>query len=441
MPMRLSSDYAYRVEGGIRLRGTVRPQGNKNAALPLLASSLLSEEPLHLLNLPGIDDVDTMIDLLAGVGARISRPQRGIAVVQAAGDLQPELHAGLAGRIRSVILAGPLLARCGTVFLPVPGGDRIGRRRIDAHLAALSALGACIEPRPNGCVLTALRGLRGAPILLDEASVTATESTLMAACLARGETTIYHAACEPHVQELCRCLNARGARIEGVGTNRLQVAGVDRLNGGSHALSADHQEIGSFIGLAAATGSDLRIVNVPWDDMPVLRRGFERLGVRLERRGDALWVPGDQTLEARTSYDGTVPKIDDGPWPAFPSDLLSIALVVATQARGTVLIHEKMFESRLFFVDRLIEMGAKIVLCDPHRCVVTGPAPLHGIRLASPDIRAGMALLIAALCAEGTSLIHNVSQIARGYECIPDRLRRLGARIEEIEEHDDRAKA
>ena len=424
---------ALRVEGGTRLGGTIRPQGNKNAALPLLTSSLLTAEPFVLRNVPAIDDVATMVRLLGRAGVRTESPASGVVVMRADGDIRPALDRRLAARIRSVMVAGPMLARCGRILLPLPGGDRIGRRRVDAHMSSLAAMGVEIDVRPDGYELSAPRGLHGAHILLEEASVTATESTLMAACFARGDTTIYHAACEPHVQELCQCLNARGAHIEGIGTNRLRVCGVQSLRGGTHALHPDHQEVASFIGLAAATGSELRIQGVLWDHIPVLCRGFHRLGVRIERDGEDLRVPGGQRLEVQTDYDGSIPRIDDGPWPAFPSDALSIALVTATQARGAALFHEKMFESRLFFVDRLIEMGARIVLCDPHRCVVSGPSPLRGIELASPDIRAGMALLIAALCAEGVSVVHNVSQITRGYEHIIDRLRGLGATIEAID--------
>lgn len=422
----------FRIEGGVRLRGTIRPQGNKNAALPLLASALLSEEPLRLKNVPNIGDVWTMLALLEAIGVRVERLGPHDVVLHAKGEISPRPPAHLAGRLRSVVLAGPLLARCGWAFLPRPGGDRIGRRRIDPHLKALAALGAEVEGGPQGYTLRAPKGLRGTFILLEEASVTATESTIMAASLARGETVIYHAACEPHVQELCRSLNARGARIEGIGTNRLVIEGVERLGGEEHILEADYQEIGTFIGLAAATGSEVRILDIPWAHLPVLRRGFDRLGVRLEQEGEALLVPREQELRIQEDYDGAIPQIDDAPWPGFPSDLLSIALVTATQARGTVLFHEKMFESRLFFVDRLIEMGARIVLCDPHRCVVSGPSQLYGMTLSSPDIRAGMALLIAALCARGVTVIHNIAQIDRGYECIEKRLQALGASIERL---------
>jgi UDP-N-acetylglucosamine 1-carboxyvinyltransferase len=323
-----------------------------------------------------------------------------------------------------------MLARAGEIELTLPGGDRIGRRRVDTHLLALEALGASVEF--NDRFKMQAGGLRGTSIWLDEASVTGTENAIMAACLARGETVIRHAASEPHVQELCHLLNCMGAHIEGIGSNVLRIQGKTKLEGGEWTIGPDFMEVGSFIGLAAVTGGELLIKNAAPQHLGMIRMVFERLGVRFEIRGDDLFVPADQQLAIVDDLGGAVPKIDDAPWPGFPTDLMSIALVVATQAQGTVLIHEKMFDSRLYFVDRLIAMGARIILCDPHRAVVVGPSPLHGETLTSPDIRAGMALLIASLCASGESVIQNINQIDRGYDRIETKLQALGARIERV---------
>lgn len=424
---------AFEVIGGRKLAGTVQPTGNKNEALPAIAAAMLCNEPVTLDNVPDILDVRAMLELIGRLGATVERLGPKSVRITAGELLQTRLDPYLAQRIRgSILLVAPILVRCGEVTLPRPGGDRIGRRRLDTHLAALCGLGAAIDGG-NPVKLTGGRGLRGAELFLDEASVTATENAILAAATAPGETTIINAASEPHVRGLCQMLCGMGAQIDGIGSNVLRIEGAERLHGTTHTLGPDFLEIGSFLGLAAATGSRLQIKPVQPRDLPMIRIVFRRLGVEFELDGDALTVPAEQELRIRSDFDGAIPKIDDAPWPGFPADLISIALIVATQATGTVLIHEKMFESRLFFVDRLIDMGARIVLCDPHRCVVAGPARLHGQTISSPDIRAGMALLIAALCAEGRSTIHNIRQIDRGYEKIDSRLRALGAAIERVE--------
>jgi UDP-N-acetylglucosamine 1-carboxyvinyltransferase len=422
------------IEGGRRLGGTVTPAGNKNAALPLLAASLLTDAEVVLHNIPGIGDVATKAGLLRDMGVAIQARGDHSWAIRAAevGDTQPD--AALARKIRtSILLAGPLLARRGHVRLPRPGGDMIGRRRLDTHFLALRELGASIEVTPTEYVLRADR-LRGADLFLDEMSVTGTEQAIMGAVLAEGDTTICNAASEPHVQDLCHFLNRLGAKITGVGTNTLAITGVARLGGGEYTIGPDFMEVASFIGLAAITGSTIRIAGARPRDHRMTRIGFGKLGVRWSDEGDDIVVPGDQNLHVQDDAHNAIPKIESMPWPGFNPDLLSIALVVATQARGTVLIHEKMFESRLFFVDRLIGMGAKIVLCDPHRAVVVGPSQLYGEPegLPSPDIRAGMALLLAALCAQGRSVIYNIGQIDRGYERIEQRLQALGAQIERV---------
>jgi UDP-N-acetylglucosamine 1-carboxyvinyltransferase len=419
------------IQGGIPLNGTIVPSGNKNAALPILAATLLTDEPVTLHNLPNIGDVQTMLSLLADLGAEVER-QGGHSVTVRAAEIcstcpDPDLFAQIRG---SLTLLGPMLARAGGVELTLPGGDRIGRRRIDTHLLALEALGAEVEY--NDRFELTSTGLRGAAIWLDEASVTGTENAIMAACLARGETTIRHAASEPHVQELCHFLNSLGAQIEGIGSNVLQIQGRERLGGGECTIGPDFMEVGSFVGLAAVTNGQLRIQGAAPEHLGMIRMVFGRLGVQFEIEGQDVLVPAGQALTIVDDLGGAVPKIDDAPWPGFPTDLMSIALVVATQAQGTVLIHEKMFDSRLYFVDRLISMGARIIVCDPHRAVVVGPAQLRGETLHSPDIRAGMALLIAALCAQGESIIHNVHQIDRGYERIESKLQALGAQIERV---------
>jgi UDP-N-acetylglucosamine 1-carboxyvinyltransferase len=418
------------IEGGRPLSGRLRAAGNKNGALPILAACLLSDEPVTLTNVPRIRDVSTMIGLLESLGAEAEWAGANEVRVRAR-DVSHEVDDELASRIRaSFLLAGPLLARLGRASVPPPGGDIIGRRRLDPHIHAFAELGASFE---HGERYELTGRLRGAHIHLDEASVMATENAVMAATLAPGKTMISNAASEPHVQDLCRFLTCLGAQIGGIGSNVLHVTGVERLGGGSYAIGPEHIEVGSFIGMAAVTGGDLTIDGIVPDDLwpilPVLRR----LGVEVEITDDTLRVPPDQDLLVVDDLGGAIPKIEDGPWPAFPADLTSIAVVVATQTKGTVLIFEKMFESRLFFVDKLVSMGARIILCDPHRVVVTGASPLYGQRMSSPDIRAGMAMLIAALCAEGTSVIGDAYQIDKGYERIDERLRSLGASIERVD--------
>jgi UDP-N-acetylglucosamine 1-carboxyvinyltransferase len=419
------------IEGGKPLSGTVTPSGNKNAALPILAACLLTDEEVILENVPDIRDVHSMLALLDDVGVSIREIGPHVLSLTAGDVRSTSLDPELCGRIRaSVLMAGPLLARCGIVDLPLPGGDFIGRRRVDTHLLAFKGLGAEIET--DRSFFMRHSGLTGSEIFLDEASVTATENALMAASLAKGETVILNAACEPHVQDTARFLVELGADIDGIGTNVLRIRGVDRLRGGRFRIPSDYIEIASFLGLAAVTRSDITIEDVRPSDMPMIRLTFARLGIRVEMDGDRLRVPPDQDLRVEADEGDAIPKIDDGPWPAFPADLTSIATAVATQAHGTVMIFEKMFENRLFFVDKLVAMGARIVLCDPHRAVVSGPAQLYGQRLESPDIRAGMAMLIASLCANGVSTIGNIGQIDRGYERIDERLRALGARIERV---------
>jgi UDP-N-acetylglucosamine 1-carboxyvinyltransferase len=421
------------VEGGRRLEGRIRPAGNKNAALPCLAATMLASEPVTLENVPRIRDVETFLEIIASLGARVTWNDLNEITVDA-GDVRPEaVDVVLASRIRaSILLAGPLLARFGHVELPPPGGDVIGRRRMDTHFLALEALGA--EVTLNGGFTIQARSLRGATVFLDEPSVTATENAVMAAVRARGRTVIRNAAAEPHVQDLCRLLNAMGARVAGVGTHVLEIDGVEELGGARFRIGADHIETGSFIGLAAVTGSDLTIEGAPLEHLDSTLLGFRRLGIECEARGPDLLVKGSGHHRIKQDAFGQVPKLDDGPWPAFPADLTSIALVAATQCHGTVLVHEKMFESRMYFTDKLVGMGASIILCDPHRAVVVGPRPLRGGVVESPDIRAGMALLIAALGAQGTSRIHNIRQIERGYEAIDERLVALGAVIERATE-------
>ncbi|MDX1622442.1 MAG: UDP-N-acetylglucosamine 1-carboxyvinyltransferase [Gemmatimonadota bacterium] len=419
------------VQGGRPIAGTMTPAGNKNEALPCFAAALLTDEPVTLENVPDIADVRTMAALLEALGAEIDRVGDHAYRIGRLGEGSPALD--LAQRIRgSFLLAGPLLIRRGEVRLPSPGGDPIGRRRLDTHLLAFRTLGATIRTGKERYLMEASLPLRGTEVFLDEASVMGTENAVMAAVGAEGTTTISNAASEPHVQGLCRMLSAMGAEIRGVGTNRLEIEGGGTLSGTTHRLSPDHVEVGSYVGLAAATGGELRIEDAGVENLAMVRLGFARLGVECEFEGDDLVVPGEQTLAIVDDEGGAVPTLDDAPWPGFPADLVSIMVVVATQAHGTILIHEKMFESRLFFVDRLKRMGARIILCDPHRAIVNGPTPLTGARISSPDIRAGMALLIAALAARGESVIQNVDQIDRGYEAIDERLRALGARIERV---------
>ncbi len=422
---------SFLIEGGRPLAGTIRTAGNKNGALPILAATVLATEPVRLSNVPRIRDVQTMLDLLADIGAEVE--WSGDELHIDTGNVhKTELDEELCRRIRaSFLLAGPLLARFGRVSVPPPGGDVIGRRRLDPHIHALAELGVEIEV--DGRYEMRTSGLRGRQIFLDEASVMATENAVMAAVLAEGHTVIGNAACEPHVQDLCRFLGSLGARIEGIESNVLRIEGVEQLAGGDWRVAPEHIEVGSFIGLAATTGSDVTIEDVVPHDLISILPAFERLGVRVEVGETSVRVPPRQELVIQDDLGGQISKIEDGPWPAFPADLTSIAIVTATQAHGTILVFEKMFESRLFFVDKLVGMGARIILCDPHRVVVTGPSKLYGERLTSPDIRAGMAMLIAALCAEGVSTIGNVGEIDRGYERIDERLRALGASIERIE--------
>lgn len=420
------------IEGGHPLNGEVQPSGNKNAALPLLAASLLTDEPLTLHNVPRIGDIETQLELLADLGVDIAWRDRHTVTLQAKQIRHTTPNPALFQRTRgSVTLIGPMLARAGRVHLPSPGGDKIGRRRIDTHLLALEELGAVINH--NGDFTVRASGLRGADILLDEASVTATENAVMAAALTPGVTIIRNAASEPHVQDLCHCINQMGGKISGIGSNILTIEGVSRLHGGEFTISPDHIEIGSFIGLGAVTRGTLRIKGVNCEHLRMMDMVFRRrLGVKMHYEGDTLVVEDGQELQITPDVGGAVPKIENAPWPAFPADVLSIALVVATQARGTVLIHDKMFESRLYFTDKLIAMGAQIILCDPHRCVVVGPSQLHGSTVVSPDIRAGMALVIAALCAKGVSEIGNIGQIDRGYERLEEKLLALGAHIRRV---------
>ncbi len=420
------------IEGGRPLRGTVRAAGNKNGALPILAATVLASDPVTLSNVPRIRDVETMTEILADLGADIAWTGANEIRVDPSDIRKTALDPALSGEIRaSFLLAGPLLARFGRVVIPRPGGDVIGRRRLDTHIHAFAALG--VEVAIDGAYDLKAPRLVGRRLFLDEASVMGTENAVMAAVLAEGETTIGHAACEPHVQDLCHFLVSIGAQIEGIGSNVLRIRGVERLTGGTHRIRPEHVEVASFAALAAATGDELTVEDIEPDDLVAIAPAFRRLGITLEVGETTLRVPGGQELHIEDDIGGQIPKIESGIWPAFPSDLTSIAVVAATQARGTVLVFEKMFESRLFFVDKLVSMGARIVLCDPHRAVVTGPAQLYGQRLESPDIRAGMAMVIAALCAEGVSTIGNIRQIDRGYERIDERLRTLGASIERVE--------
>ena len=424
---------AFVIEGGNRLSGTVKAAGNKNGALPILAATVLTGEPVLLTNVPRIRDVDTMLELLADLGADVAWTGPNEVRVHAAEIVKHELDPVLCNRMRaSFLLAGPLLARLGRASVPPPGGDVIGRRRLDPHIHAFARMGAEIEVADN-YEMAARHGLRGQEIFLDEASVMATENAVMAAVLTEGETVLGNAACEPHVQDLCRFLVSLGAEIEGIESNVLRIRGVRSLSGGEWRIGPDHIEVASFVGLAAMTASEITIEDVRSQDLVSILPAFERLGVRTELREGSVHVPPQQQLMVEDDLGGHIPKIEDGPWPAFPADLTSIALTVATQAYGTVLIFEKMFESRLFFVDKLVMMGARIILCDPHRAVVTGPARLVGQRMESPDIRAGMAMLLAGLCAEGQSTIGAAHQIDKGYERIDERLRQLGARIERVE--------
>jgi UDP-N-acetylglucosamine 1-carboxyvinyltransferase len=423
---------AFVIEGGKPLSGRIQAAGNKNGALPILAACLLTPEGIVLHNVPRIADVDTMLELLNDVGAEADWTAANDVHVQAGNVAKHELDDELCSRMRaSFLLAGPLLARIGRVSAAPPGGDVIGRRRLDPHIHAFAELGAEIDVGRRYEMRAS--SLRGGAIFLDEASVMATENAVMAAVLTPGDTVIGNAACEPHVQDLCRFLLSLGARIEGIESNVLRITGVESLRGGEWEIGTDHIEVGSFIGLAAITGGDITIDRVRTDDLVSILHAFEKLGVHVQLGDGVVRVPAHQELVVQDDLGGHVPKIEDGPWPAFPSDLTSVALTVATQADGTILMFEKMFENRLLFTDKLISMGARIILCDPHRAVVTGPAKLRGQRMESPDIRAGMAMLLASLCAEGPSTIGAVYQIDKGYERIDERLRMLGAQIERVD--------
>jgi len=427
--MRPQQAIRYIVEGGKRLSGSIEPSGNKNAALPIVAASLLTDKRVELSNVPRIRDIEALVELIRSVGAEARWTGPNSLEIEAK-ELRPaELDPELCARIRaSILLAGPMLARCGEITLPPPGGDVIGRRRVDTHFLALQQLGATIDV--DGQYSFRATKLVGTDVFLDEPSVTATENALCAAVCAEGTTILRNCASEPHVQDLAHFLTALGAEIDGIGTNTMTIAGGHPLSGCRHRIGPDHIEVGSMIGLAAATRSELTIRNAGVEHLRSTLMTFERLGVESRVQGRDLVIPSGQNLRIRRDFGGHIPKIEDQPWPAFPADMMSIAIVTATQCDGVVLMFEKMFESRMFFVDKLIAMGARIVLCDPHRAIVAGPAKLRASRLESPDIRAGMAMLIAAMCAEGTSVINNAQQIERGYERIDERLCALGASIE-----------
>ncbi len=429
---------SFEVRGGKKLSGIIVPQGAKNEALQIISAVLLTPERVAIHNIPDILDVNLLIELLGELGVKLDRTDRHSIVFQADDVNIDYLHSEAfhkkSGRLRgSVMLAGPMLARFKKAFIPRPGGDKIGRRRLDTHIIGFEKLGATFNYHPeDGFFHLEASNLKGTNMLLDEPSVTGTANLLMAAVMAKGTTTIYNAACEPYLQQLCRMLNRMGARISGVGSNMLIIEGVDELGGTEHRMLPDMIEVGSFIGLAAMTQSEITIKNAGIEHLGIIPEKFSQLGIQMEFRGDDIHIPAQEIYEIQTFLDGSVLTIYDHPWPGFTPDLLSIVLVTAIQARGSVLVHQKMFESRLFFVDKLIDMGARIVLCDPHRAVVIGlerEQPLKGISMSSPDIRAGVALLIAALSAEGKSIIQNIEQIDRGYQYIDDRLRSLGADI------------
>ena len=424
--------YEYSIEGGYPISGTIKASGNKNAALPCIAAALLTKETVTLRNIPDIEDTGVMLEILKALGAKVEKGGNHIWKITAAEIKRTDIPSEYTKKIRaSILFAGPLVARTGKAALFPPGGDVIGRRRLDTHFLALTELGARVAVT-NKFEFTANK-LVGKELFLDEASVTATENAVMAAVLAEGRTEITNAASEPHVQDLCNMLNLMGAKISGIGSNILVIDGVKKLGGADFTIGPDFMEIGSFIGLAAATKGSITITGVNAKDMRPLKISFSKLGIRWDIEGDTLTVSSDQELKVNTDLGGMIPKIDDSPWPGFPPDLTSIMTVVATQVGGTVLIFEKMFESRMFFVDKLISMGARITLCDPHRAVVSGPSTLHGDHLVSPDVRAGMAMVIAAMAAHGKSRISNVYQIERGYENLVEKLQSLGAHIEKIE--------
>jgi len=424
--------YEYVIEGGFPIKGTITASGNKNAALPCLSATLLTAEPVILHNIPAIEDTGVMIKILEALGAKVEKINKNSWKITNENVITSELPGDLTKKVRgSIVFAGPLLARTGKCDMMPPGGDVIGRRRVDTHFLALGQLGAKISV--NGHFSFSTNKLVGADIFLDEASVTATENAIMAAVLAENETIIQNAASEPHIQDLCRMLNSMGAKISGIGSNVVRIEGVKKLHGTEYTIGPDYIEIGSYIGMAAATKGQITIKGIKPEEIRPLKYSFSKLGISWRIEGDELTVPIAQDLKVNTDLGNMTPKIDDMPWPGFPADLTSIMTVVATQVDGTVLIHEKMFESRMFFVDKLISMGAKITLCDPHRAVVSGPSMLHGDHLVSPDIRAGMAMVIAAMAAHGESRISNVYQIERGYEDLVGRLQELGAHIKKVE--------
>lgn len=432
---------SFLIEGGHKLSGEIHPQGAKNEALQILCAVLLTPEEVIINNIPDIRDVNKLIDILAEMGVKVEKLAPGKFSFQADEVNLDYLHSEnfikKGGMLRgSVMLMGPLLARFGKALIPTPGGDKIGRRRLDTHFIGLEKLGAQVNYHNEGSYYEVIaKQLVGAYMLLDEASVTGTANVLMASVMAKGETTIFNAACEPYLLQLARMLSRMGAKIQGIGSNLLKITGVDSLNGTEHTMLPDMIEIGSFIGLAAITQSEITIKNVHYEELGIIPQVFQKLGIQMELRGDDLFIPAQDSYEVQRYMDGAILTISDAPWPGFTPDLISIAIVTAIQAKGSVLIHQKMFESRLFFVDKLIDMGAQIILCDPHRATVIGSNHennLHGIRMTSPDIRAGVALLIAALSAEGTSIIDNIEQIDRGYQNIDKRLNQLGAKIKRI---------
>lgn len=426
---------SFLIEGGQPLQGEVTPSGNKNAALPLLTACVLTDEPVTLHNVPDIGDINTMRQLLTSLGVSIEVLSPHTWRLQAKEVRQTDLDPELCRRIRaSILLAGPMLGRTGRIELPPPGGDVIGRRRVDTHLQALSRFGVDVEYSMREFRLTAANKLKGAQVLLEEASVTATENAIMAAVTAHGETVLRNAASEPHIQDLCHFLNHMGAKIDHVGSNTLKIQGVDRLHGGEYRIGADYLEVMSFIGAAVMTKGQITIRQAAPEHLAMARLVFKRLGVHWDVEAEDIFVPKDQELTIEPDVGGMIPTISVMPWPAFPTDMMSIAIVVACQSNGTILFHDWMYESRMFFIDKLVSMGARIVLCDPHRCIVQGPSQLVGETLESPDIRAGLALTLAALAAQGTSHIRNIGQIERGYERIDEKLRSLGAHIERLED-------
>lgn len=435
---------AFEIVGGKPLKGEIIPQGAKNEALQIISAVLLTEEKITISNIPDIKDVNKLIELIGDLGVKVERLNKDTYTFEAKNInldfFQSESFRAKGGSLRgSIMIVGPLLARFGKAAIPKPGGDKIGRRRLDTHFLGFEKLGAkFIYDKKTNFFNVDASNLKGAYILLDEASVTGTANVVMAAVLAKGISTIYNAACEPYLQQLCKMLNRMGAKITGVGSNLLKIEGVTKLSGTEHRLLPDMIEIGSFIGLAAMTESEITIKNVRYEELGMIPEVFRKLGIKLELRGDDIFIPSQKHYEVETFIDGSIMTIADAPWPGFTPDLLSIMLVIATQAKGNVLIHQKMFESRLFFVDKLIDMGAQIILCDPHRATVIGldkKVKLRGIEMTSPDIRAGVSLLIAALSAQGTSIIYNIEQIERGYQDIDVRLRALGADIKRIEAH------